>query len=204
MTDCRVPAANLLPASGGLKSPLSCLTNAREVRGSADEPDALDIDASALFVATSVRQGVPALKSSELSCPPFLCVPSLSYHECVNLSLKVQSFAHCTCTCICLHPSHITPQSSSNASIAVKGSFCACLCIGQGIAWGITGAALDCYECALDYGLQRQVFNRPLAGYQLFQAQLADMASGIVTSQLMSLHYGRLKDAEQLSPVQVG
>lgn len=73
----------------------------------------------------------------------------------------------------------------------------------QGIAWGITGAALDCYDCTLDYGLQRQVFNRPLAGYQLFQAQLADMASDIVTSQLMSLHFGRLKDAGQLSPVQV-
>lgn len=102
LTECRIPAANMLPASGGLKSPLSCLTQARE-----------------------------------------------------------------------------------------------------GIAWGITGAAIDCFETALEYGLQRIAFDKPIAGFQLFQAQLAEMATLITNSQLMSLHFGRLKDAKKLTPVQV-
>jgi alkylation response protein AidB-like acyl-CoA dehydrogenase len=42
---------------------------------------------------------------------------------------------------------------------------------GQGIAWGITGAALDCFDTALEYGQHRQVFGRPLACRQLFQVR---------------------------------
>lgn len=102
LTECRVPAANLLPESGGLKSPLSCLNQARE-----------------------------------------------------------------------------------------------------GIAWGITGAAIDCYETVVEYGIERIAFGKPIASFQLYQAQLAEMATNIVTSQLLSLHYGRHKDAGKLSPVQV-
>ncbi|KAK9839816.1 hypothetical protein WJX81_003606 [Elliptochloris bilobata] len=73
----------------------------------------------------------------------------------------------------------------------------------EGIAWGVTGAAMDCFEAALDYGAHRQVFGRPLASRQLFQERLATMAQSIVTSQLMSLHFGRLKDQGRLTPVQV-
>jgi glutaryl-CoA dehydrogenase len=102
LNECRIPAANLLPESGGLKSPLSCLTQARE-----------------------------------------------------------------------------------------------------GIAWGITGAAIDCFETALEYGIERIAFNKPIASFQLYQAQLAEMATMITNSQLMSLHYGRLKDEGKLNPVQV-
>ena len=102
LNECRIPAANLLPESGGLKSPLSCLTQARE-----------------------------------------------------------------------------------------------------GIAWGVTGAAEDCFKTVLEYGLQRIAFDKPIASFQLYQAQLADMATMIVNSQLMSLHFGRLKDAGKLSPTQV-
>jgi glutaryl-CoA dehydrogenase len=102
LTDVRVPAANLLPNSGGLKSPLGCLTQARE-----------------------------------------------------------------------------------------------------GISWGITGAAMDCYETALEYGLTRQQFGKPIASFQMYQEQLAEMATLIATSQMMSLHYGRLKDDKKLTPVQV-
>ena len=102
LNECRVPAANLLAESSGLKSPLSCLTQARE-----------------------------------------------------------------------------------------------------GIAWGVTGAALDCYQTVLDYGATRVSFGKPLNMFQLYQSELAEMASLIVTSQLLSLHYGRLKDAGKLTPVQV-
>ncbi len=102
LTGCRVPAANLLPESGGLKSPLGCLTQAR-----------------------------------------------------------------------------------------------------YGIGWGALGAAIDCYETVLNYGLERVQFGKPIASFQLYQAQLAQMATDIVTAQLLALHYGRRKDAGKLSAVQV-
>ena len=102
LTDCRIPAANMLPESGGLKSPLMCLTQARE-----------------------------------------------------------------------------------------------------GIAWGITGPAIDCFETVLNYGMERIAFQKPIASFQLYQAQLAEMATMITNSQLMSLHFGRLKDDGKLTPVQV-
>lgn len=102
LTDCRVPAENMLPESNGLKSPLMCLTQARE-----------------------------------------------------------------------------------------------------GIAWGITGPALDCFETVLNYGIERIAFDKPIANFQLYQHKLAEMATMIMNSQLMNLHFGRLKDAGKLTPVQV-
>jgi len=73
----------------------------------------------------------------------------------------------------------------------------------EGIAWGVTGPALDCYETVLNYGKERIAFGKPIAQFQLYQAKLAEMATMIVNSQLMSLHFGRLKDEGKLSPVQV-
>ncbi len=102
LDDCRIPKENLLPNSGGLKSPLMCLTQARE-----------------------------------------------------------------------------------------------------GIAWGITGPALECFETVLEYGLERIAFGKPIAGFQLYQQHLAEMATTIVNCQLMNLHFGRLKDRGLLTPVQV-
>ncbi|MBI3180398.1 MAG: acyl-CoA dehydrogenase family protein [Deltaproteobacteria bacterium] len=102
LTGCRVPAANLLPESGGLKSPLGCLTQAR-----------------------------------------------------------------------------------------------------YGIGWGVVGAAIDCYETVLNYGVDRVQFGKPIASFQLYQAQLAQMATDIITAQLLALHFGRLKDAGKLSAIQV-
>jgi glutaryl-CoA dehydrogenase len=102
LNDCRIPAENILPESNGLKSPLMCLTQARE-----------------------------------------------------------------------------------------------------GIAWGITGPALDCFETVLQYGIDRIAFDQPIANFQLYQHKLAEMATMITNSQLMNLHFGRLKDAGKLTPVQV-
>lgn len=102
LNDCRVPAENLLPESGGLKSPLGCLTQAR-----------------------------------------------------------------------------------------------------YGISWGVIGAAMDCLETVITYGRERIAFGKPIAGFQLYQDQIAEMATAIVNSQLLCLHYGRLKDQGKLTPVQV-
>lgn len=64
-----------------------------------------------------------------------------------------------------------------------------------GIAWGAVGAAADCYHCALIYALEREQFGMPIAGFQLTQAKLTDMVTGITAGQLLAIQLGRLKDA---------
>ncbi|MET8355418.1 acyl-CoA dehydrogenase family protein [Micromonospora sp. NPDC005171] len=72
-----------------------------------------------------------------------------------------------------------------------------------GIVWGAVGAARDCLETTLAYASTRTQFGRPLAGFQLTQAKLADMAVELVKGQLLALHLGRLADAGRLRPEQV-
>jgi alkylation response protein AidB-like acyl-CoA dehydrogenase len=63
-----------------------------------------------------------------------------------------------------------------------------------GVAWGMVGAAVDCYETALDYSLERKQFSKPIAGYQLTQAKFAEMLTQITMAQLTVYQLGRLKD----------
>jgi glutaryl-CoA dehydrogenase len=72
-----------------------------------------------------------------------------------------------------------------------------------GIVFGSVGAARDCLQTALDYVGTREVFDKPLAGYQLTQAKLADMAVELGKAQLLALHLGRLKDDGRIRPEQV-
>ncbi|NUP52457.1 MAG: acyl-CoA dehydrogenase [Catenulispora sp.] len=72
-----------------------------------------------------------------------------------------------------------------------------------GIVFGALGAARDCLETAIAYALDREVFDRPLAGFQLTQQKLADMALELGKGMLLALHLGRLKDAGRLDPRQV-
>jgi glutaryl-CoA dehydrogenase len=72
-----------------------------------------------------------------------------------------------------------------------------------GIVFGTLGAARDCLEVALDYSRSREVFNRPIGGYQLTQQKLADMALELQKGFLLALHLGRLKDAGRLEPRQI-
>lgn len=72
-----------------------------------------------------------------------------------------------------------------------------------GIVWGAMGAARSAWRCALDYARQRTQFGRPIAGFQLTQAKLVDMAVELHKGQLLSLHLGRLKDRVGLRPDQV-
>ncbi|OZC56445.1 acyl-CoA dehydrogenase [Rhodococcus sp. 06-470-2] len=67
-----------------------------------------------------------------------------------------------------------------------------------GIVFGAMGAARDCIESAIEYSKTRAVFDKPLAGYQLTQAKLANMALELGKGQLLALHLGRLKDKGQL------
>jgi glutaryl-CoA dehydrogenase len=72
-----------------------------------------------------------------------------------------------------------------------------------GIIFGALGAARDCLESAIDYAKSREVFNRPLASFQLTQAKLADMTLELQKGFLLALHLGRLKDDGRLEPRQV-
>ncbi len=72
-----------------------------------------------------------------------------------------------------------------------------------GIVWGAIGAARACYEAALSYGLERTQFDRPIAGFQLQQRKLAQMATEVNRGTLLALHLGRMKDAGALRPEHV-
>ncbi|MBQ6640354.1 MAG: acyl-CoA dehydrogenase family protein [Saccharopolyspora sp.] len=72
-----------------------------------------------------------------------------------------------------------------------------------GIVWGATGAARDCLGTALDYARTREQFDRPIAGFQLTQGKLADMAVRVNNARLLALHLGKRKDAGTLLPQQV-
>ncbi|MFI1378061.1 acyl-CoA dehydrogenase family protein [Embleya sp. NPDC020886] len=79
-------------------------------------------------------------------------------------------------------------------------------CLGEaryGIVWGSVGAARSCFESALDYARTREQFGRPIGGFQLTQAKLADMAVEIGKAHLLALHLGRRKDAGAVRPEQI-
>ncbi len=74
----------------------------------------------------------------------------------------------------------------------------ALMCLNQaryGIGWGALGAAMQCYDTALQYaGFRKQFGDKPIAGHQLVQEKLVWMVSEITKGQLLALQVGRLKD----------
>ncbi|MGW2959517.1 acyl-CoA dehydrogenase family protein [Streptomyces sp. NPDC001220] len=72
-----------------------------------------------------------------------------------------------------------------------------------GIVWGAMGAARTCFETAVDYAKSREQFGRPIGGFQLTQAKLADMAVELHKGILLAHHLGRRMDAGRLRPEQV-
>ena len=87
-----------------------------------------------------------------------------------------------------------------------KGLRAAFECLNEaryGIIWGSMGAARDSYLAALDYAKSREQFGRAIAGFQLTQRKLVDMALEINKGMLLALHLGRLKDAGTLQPHQI-
>ncbi len=79
-------------------------------------------------------------------------------------------------------------------------------CLNQarfGIAFAVLGAAKACYEAAVGYARNRVAFGKPIAGRQLVQERLVEMAQEIVKAEIMSLHYARVKDAGKITPQQV-
>ena len=91
------------------------------------------------------------------------------------------------------------PDSSRLPDIeGLKGPLSCLTQARYGIAWGMVGAAIDCYQTALDYSLERKQFSKPIAGYQLTQAKFAEMITQITMAQLTVYQLGRLKDDNKM------
>lgn len=82
----------------------------------------------------------------------------------------------------------------------------ALMCLNQaryGIAWGVVGSMLACYDTALNYAKSRIQFSKPIAAYQITQEKLVYMLTEITKSQLLNIQLGRLKDQGKLKHTQV-
>ena len=85
----------------------------------------------------------------------------------------------------------------------LKGPF-ACLNNARyGIAWGVLGAAEDCYLRSREYALERKQFNKPLASNQLIQMKLTDMLTEITLGLQSALRVGRMIDDGNLIPATI-
>jgi len=94
----------------------------------------------------------------------------------------------------------------SNRLPFAEGLKCPLSCLNiarYGISWGAIGAAIDCYETALEYALQRKQFGKPIASFQLVQSKLADMLTEITKGQAICVRLGQLMDKGKATPPQV-
>ena len=115
-----------------------------------------------------------------------------------KLSLRASDTSELVFQDVCVPADAILPKSGGLKSPL--------MCLTQaryGISWGAIGAAMACYEESLSYARNLVMFDKPLAGFQIQQARLADMVTEIVKAQLVSLHLGRLKDRGTMTPQQV-
>ncbi|NOU18676.1 MAG: acyl-CoA dehydrogenase [Bacteroidales bacterium] len=72
-----------------------------------------------------------------------------------------------------------------------------------GIAWGVIGAAMDCYDAALRYALERKQFNKPIASFQLQQKKLAEALTEITKAQLLTWRLGVLRNEGRATAAQI-
>jgi glutaryl-CoA dehydrogenase len=88
----------------------------------------------------------------------------------------------------------------------IKGLKGPLMCLNSaryGIAWGVLGAAMECYDTALQYSLQRKQFGKPIASFQLQQKKLAEMLTEITKAQLLVWRLGVLKNENKATPAQI-
>lgn len=88
----------------------------------------------------------------------------------------------------------------------VKGLKGPLSCLTQaryGISWGAVGAAIACFESAVDYAKSRIQFGKPIGAFQLIQEKLADMMTEITKAQLVNFRLAQLMDAGKATPQQV-
>jgi glutaryl-CoA dehydrogenase len=95
---------------------------------------------------------------------------------------------------------------TENLLPGTEGLKSALMCLNEarfGIAWGAVGAAMACYDVALDYAKSRIQFEVPIASFQLVQGKLVKMLSEITKAQLLCLQLGRLKDEGKVRHTQI-
>ncbi len=97
-----------------------------------------------------------------------------------------------------LHDVELPDEARLSGVAGMKGPLSCLTQARYGIAWGALGAAMACYEEALDYTKEREVAGGPLAGKQLTQQKLVFMLTEITKGQLLALRLGRLKDEGKL------
>jgi glutaryl-CoA dehydrogenase len=87
--------------------------------------------------------------------------------------------------------------------VGLKGPLSCLSKARYGIAWGAIGAAMDCYDSALRYSLQREQFGKPIGGFQLTQKKLAEMITEITKAQLLAWRLGTLANDGKATPAQI-
>lgn len=101
---------------------------------------------------------------------------------------------------------HNVRVPKSNLLPKAEGLKCPLSCLSSaryGIAWGAIGVALDCYDTALRYSLERVQFGKPIAAFQLTQKKLAEMITEITKAQLLAWRLGVLKNEGRATPAQI-
>src|SRR5258708_25103003 len=112
-----------------------------------------------------------------------------------KLSLRASDTSEIVLQDVCVPKDALLPKSG--------GLKAPLMCLTQaryGIAWGAVGAAMACFDEAVSYAKQRVMFGKPIGGFQLQQARLADMLTEITEAQLLCLQLGRLKDDGKSTP----
>ena len=115
-----------------------------------------------------------------------------------KLSLRASDTSELVLQDVHLPKDALLPQSGG-----LKAPLMCLTAARYGIAWGTVGAAMACYDEAVSYAKQRVMFGKPIGGFQLQQARLADMLSEITKAQLLCVQLGRLKDQGTATPQQV-
>ncbi len=115
-----------------------------------------------------------------------------------KLSLRASDTSELVLQDVCVPKDAILPQSAG-----LKSPLLCLTAARYGIAWGAVGAAMACYDEAVRYAKARVMFDKPIGGFQLQQARLADMLTEITKAQLLCLQLGRLKDDGKMTPQQV-
>ena len=98
---------------------------------------------------------------------------------------------------------HVPEENVLPGVVGMKGPLSCLTQARYGIAWGVIGAARDCFEVAREYTLERDQFGGPIARFQIQQEKLAEMATQITLAQLLAYRLADLKERGDLTPQQV-
>src|SRR5690349_554427 len=115
-----------------------------------------------------------------------------------KLSLRASDTSELVLQDVCVPKAALLPKSG--------GLKAPLMCLTQaryGIAWGALGAAMACYDAAVSYAKNRVMFGKPIGGFQLQQARLAEVLTEITKSQLLVLQLGRLNEHGKMTHLQV-